>query len=52
MVVGWADFDLRKTNWLLRQVVDSDPYLGHGLTAASEVMLMRALRSRTRKLKL
>jgi hypothetical protein len=46
LVTGFARFDIRDTNWLLRQLVDADPYLGHGMAAASEVMLVRALRSR------
>ncbi|MGD8858698.1 MAG: SRPBCC family protein [Myxococcales bacterium] len=50
MIAGWARFDLRNSNWLLRSLLGADPYLGHGMTAASEVMLVRALRSRTRKL--
>ena len=29
---------------------DADPYLGHGMSAASQVMLMRAVRSRANKL--
>lgn len=49
LMSGWARFDLRKSSWLLRNLVDADPYLGHGMTAASEVMLLRALRSRSRK---
>ena len=49
MVAGWARFDLRKSSWLLRQIMDADPFLGHGMTAASEVMLVRALRKRSRK---
>ncbi len=49
MMSGWARFDLRKSSWLLRSLLNADPYLGHGMTAASEVMLLRALRSRSRK---
>jgi hypothetical protein len=48
LVSGWAQFDLANTNWLLEQIVNSDAHLAQGLTAASEVMLMRALRSRAR----
>lgn len=49
MVSSWADFDLRDSNWVLRRIVGADRYLGHGMNAASEVMLLRALRSRARK---
>ena len=50
MIAGWASFDLRNTSWFLRALTDADPYLGHGMSAASQVMLMRAVRSRTNKL--
>ena len=49
MITGWARFDLRNTSWFLRALTDADPYLGHGMSAASQVMLMRALRSRANK---
>lgn len=48
LVSGWAKFDLYNTNFLLEQIVRSDTHLAQGLTAASEVMLLRALRSRAR----
>lgn len=47
MVSGWASFDLRRSTWLVRALADADPYLGHGMTAASEVMLVRALRTQS-----
>lgn len=46
LTAGWASFDLRKSTWFVRALCDADPYLGHGMSAASELMLMRALRSR------
>jgi len=49
MVTGWARFNLADSTWLLRSMINTDPYLGHGMTAASEVMLVRALRSRSQK---
>lgn len=49
IVVSWARFDLRKTSWWLKRLVANDPVLAHGISAASEVMLIRALRSRSRK---
>jgi len=49
VVTSWARFDLKRSSWWLKQLVDDDPVLGHGISAASEVMLMRALRSRSRK---
>lgn len=49
VVLSWARFDLRRTSFWLRQLVDADPQLGHGIEAASEVMLMRALRTRSGK---
>jgi hypothetical protein len=49
MISGWASFDVRNSSWFLRALTDADPYLGHGMSAASQVMLLRALRSRTIK---
>jgi hypothetical protein len=49
IVTSWARFDLRRTSWWLKRLVASDPVLSHGISAASEVMLIRALRSRSRK---
>jgi hypothetical protein len=49
LVTAWADFDLTRSTWLLRGLIETDRNLGHGLSAASEVMLLRAVRSRARK---
>ncbi len=46
LITGWARFGFEESNWLIEKLVKSDAYLGHGISAASEVMLMRALRSR------
>jgi hypothetical protein len=50
IVSTWASFDVRNSTWFVRKLADTDPYLGHGLTAASEVMLVRALRTNAGKL--
>lgn len=49
LVTAWARFDLADSAWLVRKLSEVDRNLGNGLTMASEVMLMRALRSRTLK---
>jgi hypothetical protein len=49
MMAGWASFDLRTASWFMRSLADADPYLGHGMSAASQIMLMRAIRSRSDK---
>jgi len=49
LVTAWARFDLSDSAWLVRKLAEVDKNLGHGLTVASEVMLVRALRSRTSK---
>jgi len=49
LVAAWARFDLADSAWLVRKLAEADPHLGHGLTVASEVMLLRALRSRSGK---
>ena len=50
LIASWARFDIRTTSWFVRNLADADPFLGHGMTAASQVMLLRALRSRSTKL--
>ncbi|MET0384838.1 MAG: SRPBCC family protein [Polyangiales bacterium] len=49
IVNGWARFDFNNSSWLLEKLVGSDVYLGHGMIGASELMLMRAVRSRSIK---
>lgn len=46
VVVGYASFDITKTTWLIEKIASLDPYMGHGLAAASQVMMLRALRKR------
>jgi hypothetical protein len=49
LVTSWARFDVRNSTWFVRRLVDADPYFVHGVSAASEIMLTRALRSRANK---
>lgn len=49
LVTGWARFDFSNSTWLLEKILNADPYFGVGMTGASEVMLMRALRNRASK---
>jgi hypothetical protein len=49
LITAWARFDLAESAWLVRRLAEIDPNLGHGLTVASEVMLVRALRARSTK---
>ena len=49
MIASWASFDLRTASWFMRSLADADPYLGHGMSAASQIMLTRAIRSRSDK---
>jgi hypothetical protein len=46
VVVGYSIFDITKTTWLIEKLAGMDPYMGHGLAAASQVMMLRALRKR------
>ncbi len=50
LVNASARFDFTDSTWLLEKLISADPDLGHGITAASEVMLVRALRSRATEL--
>ncbi len=44
LVTGWAAFDFQESNWVLEKMVRDDAYLGNGMSAASELMLLRSLR--------
>jgi len=46
VVLGYSMFDITKTTWLIEKIAAMDPYMGHGLAAASQVMMLRALRKR------
>jgi hypothetical protein len=46
VVVGYAQFDVTKTGWLVQKIAGLDPAMGHGLAAATQVMMLRALRKR------
>jgi hypothetical protein len=50
IVLGWGSFDLKKSTWLLQSLIAADPYLEHGLAAAADIMLVRSLRARAKKL--
>lgn len=45
-VLGWASFDVGSANFLLRAIVDADAGFRPGLSAATEIMMARALRIR------
>lgn len=45
-VLGWAAFDVGSANFLLRAIVEADASLRPGLSAATELMMARALRIR------
>lgn len=51
LVTGWAHFNFDNSVWLLEKLVAADAYLGHGIAGASELMLLRAIRSRSYKQK-
>ncbi|MFT3928359.1 MAG: SRPBCC family protein [Myxococcales bacterium] len=46
VVLGYSTFDITKTTWLIEKIAAMDPAMGHGLAAASQVMMLRALRKR------
>ena len=46
VVLGYSIFDITRTTWLIEKIAAMDPYMGHGLAAASQVMMLRALRKR------
>lgn len=49
IVVGWTSFGMENSTWLLEYLISVDPNLGHGLSAAADIMLMRSLRHRAKE---
>ena len=49
VVVGYSQFDFTKTSWLVQKIAGLDPAMGHGLAAATQVMMLRALRKRVQQ---
>lgn len=49
VVVGYSQFDVTNTTWLIKKIASLDPAMGHGLAAATQVMLLRALRKRVKQ---
>ncbi|MBN1656187.1 MAG: SRPBCC family protein [Deltaproteobacteria bacterium] len=49
VVVGWTSFDMKNSTWLLEYLISIDPNIGHGLTAAADIMVIRSLRTRAEK---
>jgi len=49
VVVGYSKFDVTQTTWLVQKIAELDPSMGHGLAAATQVMLLRALRKRVKQ---
>jgi hypothetical protein len=49
VVVGWGSFDLKNSTWWLQNLVADDPFLEHGLAAAADIMLVRSVRARAKK---
>jgi hypothetical protein len=49
VVIGYSQFDVTKTTWLIEKIASLDPAMGHGLAAATQVMLLRALRKRVKQ---
>jgi ribosome-associated toxin RatA of RatAB toxin-antitoxin module len=48
VLVGWAQFDPAKTSWLLRRLVEGVRFFREGVAAASQIMVVRSIRSRVR----
>lgn len=48
-VFGWARFDPADTSALLRSIVLSDSDFGHGVEVSGQIMLVRSLRTRVRR---
>ncbi|HEX5661618.1 MAG TPA: SRPBCC family protein [Polyangiales bacterium] len=49
VVIGYSQFDVTKSSWLVEKIAGIDPAMGHGLAAATQVMMLRALRKRVQQ---
>lgn len=49
-VLGWSRFDPAETAPLVRRIIAGNHYFSHGLVAATQVMIIRSLRSRVRRM--
>ncbi len=50
-IVGWARFDIRETSRLVRRIVDADRDFAKGVSAATQVMVIRSMRRRAMALR-
>ena len=50
-VIGWAQFDPADSSKLIRRVIAGNYHFSHGLTVATQLMIMRSLRARARRFK-
>ncbi len=50
VVFGWSRYDMRETSPLFRRVIGDDAAFAQGLALATQVMVARSLRSRTRRM--
>jgi hypothetical protein len=46
VVSSWARFDFSNSTWLLEKMLSADVFLGQGMVGASQLMLVRAIRTR------
>ena len=44
---GWSRYDMRETSPVIRRMIGDDDAFSHGLAAATQVMIVRSLRSRS-----
>lgn len=44
---GWSRYDMRETSAVIRRMIGDDDAFSHGLAAATQVMIVRSLRSRS-----
>ncbi len=49
-LIGWAEFDPADTVKLLKRLIAGNENFSHGLTASTQLMLVRSLRGRVRQL--
>ena len=48
-VLGWAQFDPADTSKLIKRVIAGNKHFSHGLSVATQLMIMRSLRARARR---
>ncbi|MEM9862766.1 MAG: SRPBCC family protein [Myxococcota bacterium] len=49
VITGWSRYDMHETSAVVRRMIGNDVAFAHGLAVATQVMILRSLRTRARR---